>query len=454
MWNRLGHKREISCQQVETWLMAYLKEGLSPVQRQAVKEHLAACDICTRSLQEAQILDAELCVQAARHRPILASEASARIQDTVYRRMRRGLIMQRTVRFVGIAAALVAVVMLAIGATGLWQGVQPEGEELGGGKQAMPIANETESLALPSSSTSLRDGRINMLLLGIDRRGGKSWGHLTDTIIVVMVDQTNKTVGMMSVPRDLQLTIPSYGEDRINTANAHGESQGYPGGGPALVVRTIEYNFGIPIDYYIMVDFKGFEKIIDTLGGIDITVPRTLHDTKYPDPRTDDPYAYKTVHFDPGWQHMNGERALQYARSRMSTSDADRAWRQQQILLAIRETVLHSNRILELPELATTLMDSVKTDMTLEELLELARLMPNIDTANLRQVVLEEPLVYSHRREDGAAVLLPRWDLINAMLAELLSESVGPTFTAPGWLTYAHSVDGPHLPPEPGRLQP
>jgi len=409
--------------------MAYLKEGLPPVQRQAVKEHLTACDVCTRSMREAQILDAELRVQAARHRPVLAPDASVRIQNTVYRRMRRGLIMQRTVRFVGIAAALVAVVILVIGATSLWQWTRPEGKEPGQTERTTPVADETESLSALPPSGSLGDDRINVLLLGIDRRSGKSWGHLTDTIIVVTVDQANKTVGMMSIPRDLQLTISSYGEDRINTANAYGESRNYPGGGPALVVRTMEYNFGVPIDYYIMVDFRGFEEIIDTLGGVDINVPRTLHDTKYPDPRTDDPYAYKTVHFDPGWQHMNGERALEYARSRMSTSDADRAWRQQQILLAIREAVLRSNLIPKLPELTATLMDSVRTDMTVEELLELSRLMPQIDASSPKQIVLEEPLVYSHQREDGAAVQLPRWDLINEVLVWLLSGPAGATVT-------------------------
>ena len=123
-------------------------------------------------------------------------------------------------------------------------------------------------------------------MLGIDRRSGKSWGHLTDTIIIVTVDPINKTAGMLSIPRDLQLTLPGNGEDRINTANVYGETRKYPGGGPALLKRTIEYNFGIPIDYYVMVDFQGFVKIIDALGGIDVNVTTELHDTKYPDPKT------------------------------------------------------------------------------------------------------------------------------------------------------------------------
>jgi len=424
MWSRLGRKGEISCQQVEAWLMAYLKEGLSPVQTQKVKEHLAVCDVCTQSLREAQSLDAELRVQAARHQPVLAPEASARIQDAVYRRMRRGLIMQRTVRFAGIAAALVALVILVIGATSVWQRIRPQGEELGPGKETAPVASKTESVSFPPPVISLGGDRINILLLGIDRRGGTGWGYRTDTIIIVTLDPSSKTAGLLSIPRDLQVTIPDLGEDRINTVNVYGYVQHYPGEGPALLRKTIEANFAISIDYYILADFDGFREIVDALGGVELEVPRELHDTQYPDPKADDPYAYKTIHFDPGWQRMDGERALEYVRSRMSTSDADRAWRQQQILLAIRETVLDLNLIPELPKLATTLTDSVETDMTLEEVLELTRLVPDIDAENLRQVVLEEPLVYSHQRRDGAAVLLPKWDSINAVVAELMGSTV------------------------------
>ncbi|MBN1137472.1 MAG: LCP family protein [Anaerolineae bacterium] len=273
----------------------------------------------------------------------------------------------------------------------------------------------------PPPAPTIESDRINILLLGIDRRSGKSWRHLTDTIIVVTVDQTNKTAGMMSIPRDLQLTIPSYGEDRINTANVYGESRKYPGGGPALLKRTIEYNFGIPIDYYIMVDFKGFEKIVDTLGGIGINVPRALHDTKYPDPKTGDPYAYKTVHFNAGYQHMNGARALEYARSRMSSSDFDRARRQQLVLLAIREKALSLNVIPKIPSLALTMGDSIKTDMSVDDMLELAQLGLQVDLSNVKQLVLQPPLVYGHKRADGAAIQLPVWDKINPAIADLFA---------------------------------
>lgn len=265
------------------------------------------------------------------------------------------------------------------------------------------------------------ENRINVLLLGIDRRGKAGWGYRTDTIIIVTVDPVNKTAGMLSIPRDLHLEIPGVKEDRINAANVYGYTNKYPGGGPALLKRTIEKNFGIPIDYYIMADFQGFETIIDTLGGIDVNVPRQIHDTKYPDPKPGDPHGMKTVHFDPGPKHLNGQRALEYARSRMSTSDFDRAQRQQQILLAIREKALNLNLIPKLPSLFTTMSSMVKTDMTLEEMVELARLAPQIDLSDIDSRVIKKPLVYGYKREDGAAVQLPKWELIHRVVAEMFA---------------------------------
>ena len=287
----------------------------------------------------------------------------------------------------------------------------------------------------PPAPVTVESPRINVLLMGIDRRGGKSWGHLTDTMIVVTVDPVNNTAGMMSIPRDLQLPIPGNGENRINTANVYGYKYDYPGGGPALLKRTIESNFGIPIDYYVMVDFKAFTEIVDTLGGVDVNVPRTLHDTLYPDPKPGDPHAYKTVHFDAGWQHMDGTRALEYARSRMSTSDFDRAKRQQQILLAIREKALNLNLIPKLPALAATMLDMAKTDMTLNEMIDLARLAPQIDLSNIKSVVIQKPMVYGYRTEKGGAVQLPKWDLINPVVDDLFKMPVvvlpTPTPTQP-----------------------
>jgi LCP family protein required for cell wall assembly len=287
-------------------------------------------------------------------------------------------------------------------------------------------STQGESAAPPEVVPSQR---INVVLLGIDRRGASGWDTRTDTIIVLTIDPAARTAGMLSIPRDLYLPIPGNGENRINSANVYGEWNNYPGGGPALVKRTIEANFGIPIDFYVMVDFQGFEKIIDTLGGIDINVPKTLHDTQYPDPRPGDPYGYTTVHFDPGWQQMDGERALIYARSRMSTSDFDRAQRQQQVLFAIRDKVLSQGLITNLtksPQLVSTLLGMVKTDMSLDEMWRLAPLAREINLDNIESAVIDASMTVGYRTDTGAAVRVPIWDQIDPLVAEMFFTASAP----------------------------
>lgn len=262
-------------------------------------------------------------------------------------------------------------------------------------------------------------GRTNVLLLGVDRRKDEGWTYRTDTIMVATLDPDTHTAGLLSIPRDLQVPIPGYGEDRINTANVYGYLQDVPGGGPALARATVEANFAIPIDGYVMLDFDAFKRIIDDLGGIDVYVSETLHDTRYPDPRPGDPHAYTTVHFDQGWHHMDGTRALQYARSRMSTSDFDRARRQQEILIAVRDRALSLDAIPRWPSVAGTILDSVRTDLGPPQLLALAVSEARVDPANLERLVLEKPYVRGYRRADGAAVQLPNWELIRPAIAEL-----------------------------------
>jgi len=283
------------------------------------------------------------------------------------------------------------------------------------------LASAAPGLPYPS----LGGGRTNLLLLGIDRRGGTDWAYRADTIMVFGLDPEGRAAAILSIPRDLQLQIPGHGEDRINTANVYGYLQDYPGGGPALLKDTVEANFGIPIAGYLMLDFRAFERIVDALGGIDVKVEAPLHDTRYPDPRPGDPHAYTTVHFDAGPQHMDGQRALQYARSRMSTSDFDRARRQQQILLAIRERALSLEAVPRWPSLAEAVTGSIQTDLAPGEMLGLALRAAWIDLSHVEQVVLQSPYVSGYRRSDGAAVQLPNWELIHPAVEDLFGAQPG-----------------------------
>jgi LCP family protein required for cell wall assembly len=269
--------------------------------------------------------------------------------------------------------------------------------------------------------------RVNILLLGVDKREGEHGPWRTDTMILGTVDPQSKTAGMLSIPRDLWVPIPGSGESRINSANFIGDRDKYPGGGPALAMKTVEYNLGVPVHYYVLVDFDGFEKIIDTIGGIDVNVERTLHDERYPDPSPDDPNRVRTIHFEAGLQHMDGKAALEYARSRLSTSDFDRSHRQMQIILAVREKALRLNLIPRVPELMVTLADIVQTDLQPGNIITLARLGGEIEQENLKSAVIDHTMTVEHVTPSGAQVLLPIREKIRPVVEELFTSPTPPT---------------------------
>jgi len=239
---------------------------------------------------------------------------------------------------------------------------------------------------------------VNIILLGSDKRPtGKAWR--TDSMIIVSIDQNNGVVRLLSIPRDLWVYIPGHGYNRINTADLWGELA-KSGGGPERVKQTIYQNLGIRIDYYIRVDFQGFMKIIDSLGGVNIDVECALPDIK----------------LLPGMHHMNGEEALRYARSRKSTNDFDRGRRQRKVLMALWEQALTLDVVPRLPQLWLTMADSFKTDIPLEEVINLAYLGTTIERQRIRSKAIDATMTQSWTTPAGAAVLLPREAKIRAAL--------------------------------------
>jgi polyisoprenyl-teichoic acid--peptidoglycan teichoic acid transferase len=245
---------------------------------------------------------------------------------------------------------------------------------------------------------SLPPDYVNIILLGSDKRPtGKAWR--TDSMIVVSIDQANKVVRLLSIPRDLWVYIPGHGYNRINTADLWGELA-KPGGGPERVKQTIYQNLGIRIDYYIRVDFQGFIKIIDALGGVNIDVECALPDIK----------------LVPGMYHMNGEEALRYARSRKSTNDFDRGRRQRKVVMALWDQALTLDIVTRLPQMWLAMADSFRTDLPLEEVINLAYLGTTMERQRIRSKAIDASMTQSWTTPEGAMVLLPREDRIRAML--------------------------------------
>lgn len=267
--------------------------------------------------------------------------------------------------------------------------------------------------------------RVTLLVMGIDRRAIETeHAYRTDTMMLISMDPVAHTAVLLSIPRDLWVEVPGYGVNKINTANFTGDSYDYPGGGPALAVKTIEYNLGISVDYYVRLDFTAFETVIDTLGGIDVDVAETIDDPDYPDGQN----GYEPFYLPAGRQHLSGHDALRYARTRHSgQGDIDRANRQQQVIMAVREKVVSLNLlptlIAKAPALFQTLNDNVTTDLSLDQMVALALLAPDIPPANIQSVVIDYQYVTEGMTPDEQQVLIPLRDKIRELRDELFTTS-------------------------------
>jgi LCP family protein required for cell wall assembly len=264
---------------------------------------------------------------------------------------------------------------------------------------------------------------VNFLLIGSDRRPGGSFR--TDTMVIAILRPNEGQVSLISIPRDLWVSIPEWGNQRINTAYQRGVSVGYPGGGPGLLKDTILYNLGIRIDHTAMVEFDGFRQIVDTLGGVDVPVSCPYTDWRLIDPSYN-PENENNWHLytaGPGVIHMDGDLALWYARSRQRSSDFDRGRRQQEVLRALFMQALQAGTLSRIPELYNNLRSTVETDLGLGDVLQLALYAPKMTNADIRSYYIRPPFVSSWITESGAYVLLPNEGLLQSMLTEAMSPS-------------------------------
>jgi LCP family protein required for cell wall assembly len=268
----------------------------------------------------------------------------------------------------------------------------------------------------PVPLVELPQEAVNILLLGSDTSQGSG---LTDTMIVVSVDPRTPSVSMLSIPRDMYVFIPGWKMSRINTAYNHGLRVGYPGGGPGLLKATIEYNLGIRVHYYAHVDFEGYIRLIDTLGGVDVVVDCELHDT-FPDPEAEG--GQTDIDLMPGVHHLEGKMALWYARSRWSTTDYDRARRQQRVLRGMWAQIKQLGLLGKVPELWEGLTQAVDTDLSLEDVLWLASVASRLDTDTaITSRFIDGTVLQPWLTPEGAQVQLPIYDLIGPLVVEALT---------------------------------
>ncbi len=246
----------------------------------------------------------------------------------------------------------------------------------------------------------LAPSRTNLLVLGIDRVPEGTVLGRSDTMILVSVIPLRPDVTLLSIPRDLWVTIPGVGENRINTAHFFAEAN-QAGSGPAAAVQTVETNFGVSVPYYVRLRFEAFLSIVDAMGGVTVNLPEDM------------------AGLPAGEHHLDGPQALAFVRDRKGADDFYRMEHGQLMVRAMIIQMLKPATWPHLPAVFAAGLSSVDTNLP-------AWLWPRLGLALLRASIggfdshtISRDMVTPFTTEGGAAVLLPNWELIHPLVREL-----------------------------------
>jgi len=312
------------------------------------------------------------------------------------------------------------------------------------------FASLSHLMISPEKDITAGKKNINILLLGMGGVGHEG-PYLTDTILIASIDKENSRLAITSIPRDLLVDTYKFGKQKINHLNSYAEVEKADTGGE-FTKSVLEELLHLPIDYYVRFDFEGFKSLIDAVDGIDVDVPRTFTDPLFPREEIGNGEGRTiTVTFKQGMQHMDGETALTYARSRHGNNgegnDFARSKRQQQIILELKNKILSSDTLLSLStikKISRSLDEHVTTDISAWEALSLAKTYKdlNINTENIKVNVIANgpggPLYSDYY--NNQYVLLPKkenWSDLHKIANNPFNDYGNEKYTG----TYANTSD-------------
>jgi len=246
-------------------------------------------------------------------------------------------------------------------------------------------------------------GRTNILILGLDSREPDSDLGRSDTMILTTFFPRKPYLGMLSIPRDLWVNVPDYGEDRINSAHFYAEAE-TPGSGPEAAMQTVRQNFGMDVDNYLRVRFDGFLDLVDLLGGVEIELAQPM--SGYP----------------AGTHQLNGEQALAFVRDRAGSDDFFRMQRAQIFIKALWKELLDPAIWQQLPEILPLVMEMVDTNVPVTKWPLMAITLLRVGPEGIDARVITREMVHPFSTEGGAQVLRPNWEAINPVLFEMFHE--------------------------------
>jgi LCP family protein required for cell wall assembly len=225
----------------------------------------------------------------------------------------------------------------------------------------------------------------------------------TDTIILATVIPLEPYVGLLSIPRDLWVPIPGFGENRINTAHFFAEAN-RAGTGPYAAMQTIQQNFGVHSDYFMRIRFEGFRAVVDAMGGVDIVLEEPM------------------AGYDAGRHHLSGSKALAFARNRLGSDDFFRMERGQLLIKAIMKQMLLPNKWLRIPGAFVAFASNVHTNIPVWMWPRLGLAVIRAGVSGFDSRTVDREMATPFTTAEGASVLIPDWSQIHPLVAEMFGE--------------------------------
>ncbi|PWH16290.1 MAG: hypothetical protein DDG59_09720 [Anaerolineae bacterium] len=251
---------------------------------------------------------------------------------------------------------------------------------------------------------SLVPVKTTVLFLGIDYAPHKSFVGRSDTIVLLHFNTLRPYVGILSIPRDLWVNLPGFGENRINTAHFFAESQ-QTGSGPFATMQTIETNFGVKPDYYVRIRFDGVKEIVNAMGGVTIKLDKPIGG------------------YQAGTHHLSGEKALGFARRRQGADDFFRMEQGQILIKSILLDLLKPAKWVRIPAVIITTSRVVETNLPLWQLPRFGILILRVGIQNIDSRIIDRTMTTPYTTDQGASVLLPQWDKINSLIDEIFHKA-------------------------------
>jgi LCP family protein required for cell wall assembly len=249
----------------------------------------------------------------------------------------------------------------------------------------------------------LAPGRTNILILGIDRALDQTNASRSDTIMLVTVKPLKPYIGLLSMPRDLWIPVPGYGENRINTVHYFAELEN-PGSGPAAAARVVTDLFGVPVRYTLRLRFDGLSEMVNAMGGVDLDLPEAMGG------------------LDAGKHHLNGDQALTFVRDRKGTDDFFRTNQQRVFIKAVVHQLMKPAAWVRFPLILAAFNRSVDTNIPAWLLPRLALAVLRSGGSGIDARAIRREMAPGYITESGADVLLPQWDQINPLVDEMFHQ--------------------------------